>query len=132
MKRSWSRIGIWETRVFEDLKAFCTSDDDFRYIRKAIAALVASNSLTSGGNDKAGISSTATVDATSSSSRSKSHQDGKTAAAPSCVPFIGKQQSYFLCFRISDSGLISNSNFSFETRCIFVSTVQIQPTSRSD
>ena len=89
MRQPGSRIRIWETRVFEGLKAFCTSDDDFRYVRKAIAALVALNPLTSGGNDKAGISNVG--DVAFSSSRNKSHKDGKTTAASSCVPFIGNQ-----------------------------------------
>ena len=40
MRRSGNRIGTWEIRVFNDLKAFCSADDDFIYIRRAITALV--------------------------------------------------------------------------------------------
>ncbi|KAH8112047.1 ras GEF [Phellopilus nigrolimitatus] len=91
MKRSWSRVGIWEIRVFDDLKAFCTSDNDFRYIRRAIAAIVDAKPLNTGGQDDAATTSTA--DGASSSTKNKGASDGKVVVPTSCVPFIGVYMS---------------------------------------
>jgi len=87
MKRSWNRVGIWEVRVFEDLKAFCTSDDNFRYIRRAITAIVDAKPLNIGSQDDTATTSTGPVDG--ASVRSKGHADGKFISPTSCVPFIG-------------------------------------------
>ncbi|THH06581.1 hypothetical protein EW145_g3988 [Phellinidium pouzarii] len=89
MKRSWSRVGIWEIRVFEDLKAFCTSEEDFRYIRRAIAAIVDAKPLTASSQDNAVTTSTGPTDGLSSGNKSKSTADGKVVVPSSCVPFIG-------------------------------------------
>ena len=66
MQRSWNRIGIWEMRVLEDLKAFSTSEDDFKYIRQAIAAIADAKPLGVGSQDEA-TTSTSHTDITSSS-----------------------------------------------------------------
>ena len=92
MKRSWSRVGIWEMRGLEDLKAFCTAEEDFQYIRKAIAAIVDAKPLTGGAHDDA-TSSTGPTDAVSSGNKSKNTGDGKVPIPTSCVPFIGKLSS---------------------------------------
>ena len=73
-------------RVLEDLKAFSTSEDDFKYIRQAIAAIADAKPLGVGSQDEA-TTSTSHTDITSSS-RGKSSVDGKPAEL-SCVPFIG-------------------------------------------
>ncbi|KAG8974076.1 hypothetical protein FRB90_009829, partial [Tulasnella sp. 427] len=39
MKHVWSRIPMWEMRVFEDLKEFASPRGNFKYIREAIAVL---------------------------------------------------------------------------------------------
>jgi len=88
MKRSWSRVGIWEMRVFEDLKAFTTSEDDFRYIRKAVAAIVDAKPLNVGHQDDS-ISSTGASDGASSGPKGRNVPDGKPTVPRSCVPFIG-------------------------------------------
>lgn len=82
-------MGIWEMRVFEDLRAFCTSEDDFRYVRKAIAAIVDAKSF-SGRHDDAATTSTGPTDGVSSGNKSRGNADGKVAIPSSCVPFIGQ------------------------------------------
>ncbi|KAI5119558.1 hypothetical protein M0805_005622 [Coniferiporia weirii] len=99
MKRSWSRVGMWEIRVFEDLKAFCTSEEDFHYIRKAIAAIVDAKPLNASGQDDAATTSTGPTDAVSSGNKSKSTADGKVVVPSSCVPFIGVYLSQLHRFR---------------------------------
>ena len=87
MKRSWNRVGRWETRVFEDLKVFCTSDDDFGHIRRAIAAIVSAKPLS--GQEDASSSRDGLPDGVVSSGRHKQSTDQKSAVPTSCVPFIG-------------------------------------------
>ena len=89
MRRSWNRVGKWETRVYEDLRAFCTAEDDFRYIRRAIAALVDAKPLTANGQEESTLTSSSTSDVTTPGSRNRS-TDGKVAPPTSCVPFIGE------------------------------------------
>ncbi|KAL5520295.1 hypothetical protein ACEPAG_9508 [Sanghuangporus baumii] len=95
MKRSWNRVGKWETRVFEDLKAFCTAEDDFRYIRRAIAALVDAKPLTAQEDSTVASSSASDVLPTNGMAMAgggkngKAAADGKAPAPTSCVPFIG-------------------------------------------
>lgn len=88
MRRAWSRVGIWENRVFEDLKAFTTSENDFRYIRKAITAIADAKPFGSGNHDDS-TASTSHTDGISSGPKGKGHSDGKQVVPTSCVPFIG-------------------------------------------
>ncbi|KDQ17002.1 hypothetical protein BOTBODRAFT_222502 [Botryobasidium botryosum FD-172 SS1] len=44
MQRSWGRVGMWEMRVFADLKAFTSPSENFKYIRQATVALADSRS----------------------------------------------------------------------------------------
>jgi hypothetical protein len=39
LHRTWSRVGIWEMRVFEDLKAFTSLSGNFASLRRAMATL---------------------------------------------------------------------------------------------
>ncbi|KDQ23918.1 hypothetical protein PLEOSDRAFT_1086297 [Pleurotus ostreatus PC15] len=39
MKRSWSRVGMYELRIYEDLKVWTTPDDDFKYMRNTIESI---------------------------------------------------------------------------------------------
>lgn len=88
MRRSWGRVGIWENRVFEDLKAFTTSENDFRYIRKAIAAIADAKPIGAGNHDDS-TTSTSHTDTISPGTKGRAHSDGKQAVPTSCVPFIG-------------------------------------------
>ena len=88
MKRSWSRVGIWEQRVFDDLCAFCTREDDFRYIRRAIAAIVDAKPVQ---DDKSvGVGRSVEGGSSGHGHKSKASGDGKAAAPTSCIPFIGE------------------------------------------
>lgn len=93
MRRSWSRVGIWEMRVLEDLKAFTTSDDDFRYIRRAITAIADAKPLNAGAHDDS-TTSTGPTDGISSGSKSKTNPDGKPAVPTSCIPFLGASKMF--------------------------------------
>ena len=96
MKRSWNRVGKWETRVFEDLKAFCTAEDDFRYIRRAIAALVAAKPLT-GQEDSTGAGGSASdlpAAGMTMASGGKGGRSNVDAQPTSCVPFIGEDSLF--------------------------------------
>ncbi|KAJ7080018.1 hypothetical protein B0H15DRAFT_891079 [Mycena belliarum] len=78
--KSWKGVGKWEMRVFNDLKVYVTSADDFKYIRQAIADTKSQDvgshaSVVSGGDNDA------------RASKRKSMTDHKPSSA--CVPFIG-------------------------------------------
>ncbi|KZT21332.1 ras GEF [Neolentinus lepideus HHB14362 ss-1] len=86
MRRSWSRIGVWEQRMFQDLKVFTSRDDDFKHIRHAISAMIETKPITTGPLD---ASMNGVSDAQSSSSRSRAASDTKPHAPPACIPFLG-------------------------------------------
>lgn len=88
MGRSWSRVGIWEMRVLDDLRAFATSEDDFRYIRKAVAAMADAKPLNS--QDDSNASTGPTDGSSSFGSRGRSGSESKFITPTSCVPFIGE------------------------------------------
>ncbi len=87
MGRSWSRVGIWEMRVLDDLRAFATSEDDFRYIRKAVAAMADAKPLNV--QDDSNASTGPTDGSSSVGSRGRSGSESKFFTPTSCVPFIG-------------------------------------------
>ncbi|KAJ7270684.1 hypothetical protein B0H12DRAFT_1093382 [Mycena haematopus] len=75
--KTWKGVGRWEIRVFNDLKEYVTSAEDFKYIRQAIADIKS--------QDHASVVS---GDADVRASKHKSiATDHKATAA--CVPFIG-------------------------------------------
>ena len=96
MKRSWNRIGTWEIRVFNDLKAFCSADDDFGCIRRAITALVDAKPLDASegrGRGQQEDENTSCLNGAGETGGSKGRTggDGKGMQPPiSCVPFIGE------------------------------------------
>jgi hypothetical protein len=79
MRRSWGRVGIWETRMLNSLKAFAANADDFRHVRKAIDRIADAKPLD--------------VNAHASVVSGADGQLGKGKAAESkplaCVPFMG-------------------------------------------
>lgn len=80
MKRFWGRVGMWEMRVFEDLKEFSSPRGNFKFIRDAIAALI----------DQRDDSSNGMASAQSSvSSRAAKMPADRGVAPASCIPFIG-------------------------------------------
>ncbi|KAJ6464298.1 hypothetical protein C8R47DRAFT_1057447 [Mycena vitilis] len=78
--KSWKGVGRWEMRVFNDLKVYVTSADDFKYIRQAIADTKSQDvgshtSVVSGGDNDV------------RASKHKSIAEAKPNSA--CVPFMG-------------------------------------------
>ncbi|KAJ6554514.1 hypothetical protein B0H19DRAFT_1153894 [Mycena capillaripes] len=78
--KTWKGVGRWEIRVFNDLKVYVTSADDFKYIRQAIADTKSQDvgshaSVVSGGDNDP---------------RASKHKSMNTHQQNSaCVPFIG-------------------------------------------
>jgi hypothetical protein len=88
--KTFKGIGQWEMRVFNDLKVYVTSADDFKYIRQAIADIKSQDvgshaSVVSGG------------DADVWAGKHKSMTDRKPSAA--CVPFIGDYSFFVILVR---------------------------------
>ncbi|KDQ55934.1 hypothetical protein JAAARDRAFT_314749 [Jaapia argillacea MUCL 33604] len=79
MGRSWGRIGVFEQRMFQDFKVFTTSQDDFKYMRLAVAAM---------GEAKPTMATTST-DLSMSGNLSDSQFPAKPQPPPACVPFLG-------------------------------------------
>ncbi|KAJ7161005.1 hypothetical protein C8R46DRAFT_1164641 [Mycena filopes] len=82
--KSWKGVGRWEMRVFNDLKVYVTSAEDFKYIRQAIADTKSQDvgshaSVVSGGDNDARASKRKSTTA--------DHHAHKPSSA--CVPFIG-------------------------------------------
>ncbi|KZS89403.1 ras GEF [Sistotremastrum niveocremeum HHB9708] len=78
MGRTMQRLGIWETRIFEDLRFFTSRSGNFRFIREATEALAKAHPIV---NDVFASEDEPPVESTIESDPSQS-QDG-------CVPFIG-------------------------------------------
>ncbi|KAJ7042906.1 hypothetical protein C8F04DRAFT_1029796 [Mycena alexandri] len=82
--KSWKGVGRWEMRVFNDLKVYVTSAEDFKYIRQAIADTKSQDvgshaSVVSGGDND--------PRASKRKSTTADHHVHKPSSA--CVPFIG-------------------------------------------
>ncbi|KAF7297266.1 hypothetical protein MIND_00959800 [Mycena indigotica] len=77
----WKSIPKWEGRVFRDLKAYCTSHDDFKHIRAAIADTKSQDVNSSVSEDSRRKS--ATVDA------GTNNPNKPKPKSPACIPFIG-------------------------------------------
>lgn len=87
MRNSWSRIGSWETRAYDDLTMWIDAKDDFKFIHQAVATMIDAKPMNAASNVPSNVSTGATD---GQSSKSKVIADGKPPAAPTCVPFIGK------------------------------------------
>jgi Gdp/GTP exchange factor required for growth at low temperatures len=84
MRRSaWSRVGIFETRMFKDLKVFTSNANDFMYIRQVVESIVDPK------NVDASSRAASVVSGDTHSGRSKTTAE-RPAAPTACVPFIGK------------------------------------------
>lgn len=65
MKRLWQSVGMWEMRVFKDLKWFTSSTDNFRFMRDAILSVTHDN-------------------------RIETPSDKGSEQLVGCIPFLGK------------------------------------------
>ncbi|KAF8192733.1 hypothetical protein K438DRAFT_1589788 [Mycena galopus ATCC 62051] len=75
--KTWKGVGRYELRIFNDLKAYVTSADDFKYIRQAIADTKTQDHVSV-------VSGDADVRASKHKSITVDHKPSST-----CVPFIG-------------------------------------------
>ncbi|KAF7373596.1 hypothetical protein MSAN_00570000 [Mycena sanguinolenta] len=76
--KSWKGVGRYEMRLFNDLKEYVTSADDFKYIRQAIADTKSQDHV-----------SVVSGDADVRASKHKSMTAENNKASTACVPFIG-------------------------------------------
>lgn len=90
-RSSWSRVGIFETRMFKDLKVFTANVDDFLYIRQVVESIVEPK------NVEASSHSASVVSTDTHSGRSKTTSE---RPASTCIPFIGGSalcQNIYFC-----------------------------------
>lgn len=97
MRRSWNRVGTWETRMLNDLKVYTVNTDDFMHIRRTIDAIADAKPLDVG-------SRAASIVSVGTDSKGKTHLDGNPSAASACIPFIGLFSS-LSCFLVYPSVL---------------------------
>jgi GDP/GTP exchange factor required for growth at low temperature len=83
MRRSWGRVGIFETRMFKDLKVFTSNTDDFVYIRQIVESIIDPK------NAEINSHATSVVSGDTQSGKSKAASE-RPAAPIACIPFIGK------------------------------------------
>lgn len=83
MKQGPNRLGIWETRMLQDLIVWTTSEGHFKHIRHTVDALAEAKTI-SGYQDCSNSSTDG-----QSSSRSRATSDGKPPPPSACVPFLG-------------------------------------------
>ncbi|KAK7688509.1 hypothetical protein QCA50_008047 [Cerrena zonata] len=84
MRQGPGRLGIWETRMLQDLIVWTTSDGHFKHIRQTVDALVEAKTV-SNVQDSSNVS----TDGQSSGTRSRATSDGKPPAPSACIPFLG-------------------------------------------
>lgn len=81
----WNRVGIWENRMFKDLKAFATNSEDFKHIRTTVAAIVDVKPL------DANTHAASVVSGGTDGQSGKGKITSEWPAIPSaCIPFIGQ------------------------------------------
>ncbi|KAG8908936.1 hypothetical protein FRB99_000039 [Tulasnella sp. 403] len=83
MKRLWNRVGMWEMRVFDDLKEFANPRGNFRFIREAIDTMMDKQPM------KANDGTTPISASASTHSVKGKSVDGRASVSQSCIPFIG-------------------------------------------
>ncbi|KAF8576992.1 ras GEF [Ramaria rubella] len=84
--RHWHKLGLWEQRIFQGLKAFTSRAGEFRCIRDATAKLIDAHPLKTGPQDNVSTSGPiGNVSSTSSKGKATEMRDSLSA----CVPFLG-------------------------------------------
>ncbi|KAF8889083.1 hypothetical protein BD779DRAFT_1672040 [Infundibulicybe gibba] len=86
MRRSWNRLTAWENRMFKDLKIYTTNQDDFKYIRQTVDAIVDAKPIDRSSHATSVVSGGGT-DVHSGKSRATS--EARPPAPMNCIPFIG-------------------------------------------
>ncbi|KAF9468282.1 hypothetical protein BDZ94DRAFT_1317952 [Collybia nuda] len=83
-KPSWGRVGLWEQRMFKDLKAFTTNSEDFKYIRQSIKSVIEAKTLDTNTHAPSVISGGGGADTQLGKGKLE-----RQATSPACIPFIG-------------------------------------------
>ncbi|KII90143.1 hypothetical protein PLICRDRAFT_174923 [Plicaturopsis crispa FD-325 SS-3] len=86
MRRWWSRVGMWETRMFNDLTEYVSPTDDFKYIRQSVASMADAKPINIGSHTASVVSGGGTADGHSAKSKTS---ENKPPPPSACVPFIG-------------------------------------------
>lgn len=92
MGKKWNKVGMWEQRIFEDLKRFASREGEFKYIRNATAALIDQRPLGSG-VEGGTISSPSVTGNSFDRDKDKEHSSSQGHSPqhqqPFCLPFLG-------------------------------------------
>ena len=81
-KSGWNRLGVFEHRIFRDLKQFTSQQDDFKIMRQVVESIVDSKPLDPSSRTPSIIS------ADSHSGKSKPGSETRPGSS-ACIPFIG-------------------------------------------
>ncbi|KAH9477116.1 Guanine nucleotide exchange factor LTE1 [Psilocybe cubensis] len=85
MKRQgWNRIGVFEARVFKDLKIFITVADHFKFMRQIVDSIVDAKPLEGSSHAASVISG-----GDSQSGKGRGTSDNRPMVPTACIPFIG-------------------------------------------
>ncbi len=76
-------LGMWETRVLNDLSVWTTSEGDFKHIRRTIETLAEAKPATAGSTDASSADGHSTT-------RSRAASEGKPPPPAMCIPFFGE------------------------------------------
>ncbi|PPQ80324.1 hypothetical protein CVT25_003607 [Psilocybe cyanescens] len=83
-KQGWNRIGVFEARVFKDLKLFITVADNFKFMRQIVDSIVDAKPLEGSSHAASVISG-----GDSQSGKGKGTSDNRPSVPTACIPFIG-------------------------------------------
>jgi Gdp/GTP exchange factor required for growth at low temperatures len=84
-KRSWTRVGVWESRMYHDLVAVTSPGSDFRFLRQEVEAAIESKPIIVSPHD----TSTSGLDSQTSTASRKNVGDSKVHPRSFCIPFLG-------------------------------------------
>ena len=83
-RTSWHRVGIFESRMFKDLKVFTANVDDFQYIRQITETIADAKTMGAGSH----TASVVNGGGDGQSSKGRGSLERPTPSA--CIPFIGE------------------------------------------
>ena len=84
-KKSWPRIGTWESRMFRDLVAVTSPGSDFRFLRQEVEAAIEAKPILVNPHN----TSASGTDGQSSTASRKPIGDGRVQPRSFCIPFLG-------------------------------------------
>ena len=87
MYKIWARVGMWEVRVFDDLKEFASPRENFKFVREATTALTDKRPVTA--PDPTGPKNVVPA-GVNPTVKGKATEGKGIGATVGCVPFFGK------------------------------------------